>query len=761
MRRLLYEIVGEIRRGGVAARAPRVVRRGTVAGLELLDRGLNPAHVVRVTEELSFVDAYVLRRSFSIDVSLDRIPQRERLASGLWPLGSAQQGVDAAGVLWTPLILLPRPVAGPIGIHDAAGEPVPRLRSTEVNRLLRAALHHMFSESLRDDPDFDDDDAPLGALMGTDDVARWTLYNAIFSVSAGGPDSQDSRGRLEEVRKAYWPHKTVEAMLRDDHPLPKVPPAQALAGPRGQALRVFLDKVCGVRAFMDLLGVVYGRAIVVAGLDLGRSDHQVLLTLPDTDAELSRERGLASRLVRTLDPREHNFTALVQLPVPPRVDEYQVQLRGSADGDGRAETSMAVAGAVALSPAPTMLAGQALRATGRVLATEARELGGSPTDASSMRPRLAKVAHAADGARVAFAALDSLGAQEKALVDDVSRRWAIHERRRWHRRQFPYFGGPGTAVASASAVVAAAPSLSLVELASDVVLDAGGLDEALDAIGTVEAGAYAGLAAKAGALADLVTSVGVAAEEVAADVQVASEEVPGREVGRLTVRRPYLDRAGQSEADSVDVWAAMSDHVSPYAATVLVVPACMLLLVWLFGSLLLESPGWFHSYDVGAAVEASVADRPADALAAVMLLIPGIALSRVHLPRGSSVRGKLQRAARLQVYTAVVATSVCALAVAAEVRATMGRSDLLLVVRTMRLTGLVFIGWLVWAGLAIWLRPSFVHIPKGFEGALATRRPWPGRYRRKAPDVTFDLRGPDVAGADGLPDPQPSGAAAR
>ena len=125
------------------------------------------------------------------------------------------------------------------------------------------------------------------------------------------------------------------------------------------------------------------------------------------------------------------------------------------------------------------------------------------------------------------------------------------------------------------------------------------------------------------------------------------------------------------------------------------------------------------------------------------------------------MRGKLQRAARLQVYTAVAATSACALAVAAEVRATMGPSDLLLVVRVMRLTGLVFIGWLLWAALAIRLRPSFVHIPKGFEGALATRRPWPGRYRRKAPDVTFDLRGPDVAGVDGLPDLQPSGAAAR
>ena len=249
---------------------------------------------------------------------------------------------------------------------------------------------------------------------------------------------------------------------------------------------------------MDLLGVVYGRAIVVAGLDLGRNDHQLLLTLPDTDAERSRERGLASRLVRTLDPREHNFTALVQLPVPPRVDEYRVQLRGSADDDGRAETSMAVAGAVALSPAPTTLAGQALRATGRVLGSEARELGGSPTDAATLRPRLAKVAHAADGARVAFAALESLGAQEQALVDDVSRRWEVHKRRRWHRRTFPYFGGRGTAVAAASVVVATAPSCSLVELATQVVVDAGGLDQVLDATGTVDTGASRGAGGEGG-----------------------------------------------------------------------------------------------------------------------------------------------------------------------------------------------------------------------------------------------------------------------
>jgi hypothetical protein len=173
----------------------------------------------------------------------------------------------------------------------------------------------------------------------------------------------------------------------------------------------------------------------------------------------------------------------------------------------------------------------------------------------------------------------------------------------------------------------------------------------------------------------------------------------------------------------MDVWVTMSDEALPYAATMLLPPLGLFAFVWLFGALLFESAFWLTSYSLADGVRAGVLDRPADALAAILLLIPGIAMTLVRMPRTSSVRARLRRAARAQVYTAVATLSVCATVVATRAGSDpTERLDLLLVLRVLRGAGWMFAAWIAWSVCAWALRGTFVWMPKGLSRDIAARR---------------------------------------
>ena len=258
--------------------------------------------------------------------------------------------------------------------------------------------------------------------------------------------------------------------------------------------------------------------------------------------------------------------------------------------------------------------------------------------------------------------------------------------------------------------------------------------------------------------ADLVTAASAAAEAVAEAVsaarhpllsfELAGEEAPGSEVGAL--RRGRSGKA-VSRPDQIEVWATVSDESRPYALAAIVAPLGLVSLVYIIGSLLLQSLDWPYSpVRIDVASDFAVA---ADAVVAVLLLFPGLALSQFRFPYRSSVTGRLRKAARLFVLTTAVGLCILAGVIATKVNTGASPDDVDVVVWTFRGTLAAFLMWLAWS-LAAWaIRKWFVWRPKGLralfdagrlDGLPVSRRAIERirtvlSFNQKAADADFDL----------------------
>jgi hypothetical protein len=710
--RVLCELFGEIVLNAPCFRQPRIVRPGVAGGLELLDLILNPDHVVRTTEELSFAGALTLHRRFRVDVMLDRISsQREAGASQLAALLSERPVTADAGRperLWTPLLHIPRPVVVPIDVFDSYGELLPRPPQREIRTLLEAAVYHLLRESLHTDADFEREDSQLGRLMRTADVARWTLQAAVLAVCDRGTVSPQSYQRLDALLAAAGCTDLSEV---DDDRLSAVVKGEADEH-KQLALAVLHDKISGLPALLELVELVHGNYFIIAGLDPARRDHSVRFTLPDVEASpRSPDLRLVHRVQQTLDPRDHNFTARIRVRVPTGMSQYRMQLTGSVDAEGDSETAMAVVAAVGLDPEPAARDLAAVASCRDRLRQDIASLESG--EAEPPAGHVTTVNYEATEARAALESLRSLAGRQRQRADGLRARWS-----RASSRLFVWQVGELGASAAALQQAADAAIARADELAR--------LTSPLPARGegTADGPSSGAVAGRARALLEALDGVAAAAGDPRLGLHLVGDDPPGQDVGRIRVNRPLLASAPHSEAKTLDVWVTMSDEALPYATSMLLPPLALFTFIWLFGALLFESASWMYSYSLPAGVDAHVLDRPADALAAILLLIPGIAMTLVRMPKPTSVRARLRRAARSQVYTAVAVLSVCATVVATRAGSdATERLDLLLVLRVLRGAGWIFLAWIVWSVCAWALRGTFVWMPKGLSREIAARRP--------------------------------------
>ena len=735
MNQVLHELFGEVIQNRPWTRQPPIARAGVVAGLELFDLLLHPDHVVRATEELTFVDSLVLRRACRVDIDLDRIStQRERGASQLsallWERPPSGDRHRTRGRLWTSLLYIPRPVATPVDVHEVGGDIQPRPPQREIRAVLEAALYHLLRESLRGQIEFKDPTSPVSQLLRRDDLARWTLQAAILAVCESGIGSPHSDQRRHDVLAATGrdhladvSHDDLARLVHDE----RDPHVQL-------ALRVLHEEVAAMPAFLDLVETVYRSYFVVAGLDPSHRDQSLRFDLPDAHAlPTSEVRSFGRRTRRMLDVREHNFTARIHLPVPAGIGQYRLHISGSLDAAAKPETAISVMAAATFDPPPAKRALDILTYCQALLDRElaawrdSAEGGTAPIRVHTIR---FAVAHA----RAALRTIERITAQQLSGADDLQARWAQVDTRAsvWQLDRFR------------------ARIERLNEVTTVAAHHVGGLAESPTAVadgGAVDAAAAA-LARVVAVMDDV--------DDRDLDLHLASEDLPGRDAGRIRVNRPFLAGAPESEVTAVDVWATLSDEARHYAAGVLVPPLGLLAMVWIFGAFLLRSATWPFTYPIGAGFADQVLGRQADALVAVLLLIPGISLAQIDQPTATSVRGSLRRIARWEVYTAVIVLSISAIVVATSTGVESGtRSDLRLVVWTLRGAASVFVVWLVWS-LAAWrLRGRYVWRPKGVSRLLGRGRRGPRlvrylRYDHKGVDAEFDLADPGRALPAGL-----------
>lgn len=749
MKVVLLQLCGELLLQTPPARPPTIVRSNATIGLELLDLLLNPDHVLRITEELTLRNTLTLERRVRLDISLDRLSrQQENGASQVSALVSGRVGLDEATPsgperLWLPLDTVPRPISVAVTATGVEGTPLPRPPQPAVRRALAAALDHILLESLRAHPDLDIEEQAVHVLMH-DNPARWLLQSALQSVAEFGAATHRAYERLQvlstcgpdpdptTVGSAADLGSFVEALTRAEQPSP--------AGKT--ALRVVQTVLMWDRPFLELLRLVHDHYFVVAGLDQRIRYHIVEYDLPESDAITeSALRSPYQRLRGGFDPREHNYSAHIKVPLPDNVDEYNLYVNAASKG-AAAPNEVSLIGVVHFGGHPVRSSLEALSTCADQLdATLVTINAGDHEDDSPSDDIVArKLAYIASQAAPALDRIDAVADQQNRAADELEARsgWAST------RLVKQLFRGLRTVATTARGLIGQARD------------DLGALLDCLrqDDIRPVQVEQ---------ATAAMRDTIGAMEHPLLAR-RLVSSELTGREIGRIRLSRSRGTSPTGVRPRMLEVWATMTDEARPYALAAIGPPVGLAILVYLAGALLFDAATWpFHVARLTGEV---TANREADAIVAVLLLIPGFALTQLKLPDRWSVSGRLHRPGHFFVMVAIVTLGATSIVVATQVGGLTAIHPHILL-WTLRTALAVFVICSLWATLAAVLRKRYSWRPKGLRvllGAQPTvssgrQRSWPApigrllstlrswsthfwRYDSKPPDVDFDLTKP-------------------
>jgi hypothetical protein len=740
----VLQLCGELVLQDPPALPPTIARSWASVGLELIDLLLNPDHIVRVTEVLTLRNTLMLDRRVQLDISLDRLSrEQEEGATQLSVLVSNRVGLDEAHSgrerLWVPLDSVPRPIPVAVTVADTNGEPLPRPPQLAVRRALASALDHILLESLRADPDVDQPGRPVHTMMRQDYPSRWLLQSAIQSIAQLGPTSRRARDRLcalqarvpalelELSEPGIEPRVVVDALALAERPSPSY----------ATALTVVREVLLADGPFLELLRLVHGHYFVVAGLDRRARDHMVSYDLPDSEALAdSAIRSLHRRLRAAFDPRQHNYCAHIQVPLPDNVDQYNLDVQAASREGAAVHNEVSLVGAIHFDGHPVRSAIEALSAC-------ADRLEGSVGDAWPDDTAARRIGYVASRAAPALDALDAVVDHQDQAADELEARAGRASKRIVQH----VFARLRTTTAAARERLGAARQ-QLGDLVACLRRHDGDLPPSR----------------VRGATAAVRDAIG-AMEHPLLTRRLVSSELTGREVGRLRLDRSVMAAPAGSRARTLEVWATVSDESRPYAHGAIGPPLGMAVLVYLAGALLFDALAWpFH---VARLVDETIASRQADAVVGVLLLIPGFALTQFKLPDRWSVSGWLHRPGHLFVLVAIVTLGVTSIVVATQVGGGPESSSTHphIVLWTFRAALGVFGVCTLWATVAALLRKWYSWRPKGLRSLLDVepagwssgtapdpaawssqrRRPWLSklwRYGGKPPDADFDLTRP-------------------
>ena len=200
----LAALVDLVRILPVPATRPVFGRGDEAAGLTLLELGLRMDHVQRVTESLTLIDRTHMRRSLAMDLDLGVLTSRQRQALDVRSFGSPapEAGLEgpvpgAQDRLWLPVAWRSRDHIGPVVIHDEDGAVVPRLTGEATWAAMSAGLTRLLKDQVAA--------AALAlrpgerpAVLGLQ--SRWLLERAIVVLVERGLTA--AWGRMAELAEA-------------------------------------------------------------------------------------------------------------------------------------------------------------------------------------------------------------------------------------------------------------------------------------------------------------------------------------------------------------------------------------------------------------------------------------------------------------------------------------------------------------------------------------------------------------------------------
>lgn len=650
-------------------------------GLALMDLSFRLDHVPRLSEQLTLVDRGHMRRSVSVDVDLDAISGRLRK-----PLTVSDAiETNGGGSLWVPVSRYSRRDLAPVVVRDSSGHVVPRFTHRDANRVTAAAFVRLLSMLINAHTDVTDPDTPIHKLRHTHQRSRWLIEKAITElVTVGSPVGGRLLTPLDYALLAERPHITPDSRRAID--------SGAIRDLALEALDSLFreDGSNRVRVpFAHLLHLATRQymLIVLLGLD----EPRPFLTWDAPLLPAQHPSAPLDTVAKNLLPVNREFVVEYETEIPRSVKAYHLTVEVDQE----------------ISVRRFLMSSDVDEDFVNILALDLETLAGRAPSLGTHH-KLLELELQGIASRLA-----ELGRRRLINLANYDTYLANHRR----------IGTPNQA----------GPA----RLTADEVIEALCTGDCSVQVLAAFSTHYAADGLRHLAKTDL---AGPALANVAAGLRrlqlgrdVTPDNDPRDHGAHAHWRRPSVDLSPQStEPVRVVAYVSLADEAPALIESITRMVAGLALAVLGIGTLLMGGLHWLYS---GKAIQGSVPEQ-ADAVVAVLLLVPGLLLARLDLPGTKTVLGQLHGFQRSLAVASVVVTTALAIAVSTI------RTDLA-ITRLFQLSLAVLALILLCCVAEFYARrtrrnsavPRSTRVPRWLRETKRTRR------RTLQPDDFFDARG--------------------
>ncbi|MEV4535303.1 hypothetical protein AB0J82_15870 [Asanoa sp. NPDC049518] len=517
--------------------------------------------------------------------------------------GAQRRRITTGSSLWIPVSRYSRSDLAPVVVKDSTGAVVPRFTHRDSNRVTAAAFVRLLSMLIDAHRDVTARDTVVHKLRHTHQRSRWLIEAAIAELVTAG--SLPETGIRTPLDYALLP------------PEPGVPGREVDARAVRDLALAGLDEVWSADArlpFAHLLRLACSQYMLVVLLDAAHPRRFLTWDAPLLPGR--RPRAPVQRLVQSLLPVNREFVVEYETAIPRSVGAYHLTVEVNEE--------VSVRRFVLSSDVDDDFV-QTLTQDVEMLA----EAGAQEPHRKLLELELQGIA----------SRLAELG--RRRLGDLTSYRRYIAAR---HRS-----AAPGAAALTSDQVIAALGRGDC----SVPVLAAFAAHYSADSMRHLARGPLAGSALPA-------LAAGIRDYQLGHDITTDND--PRENGAHAHWRRPSLDLSPHSTAPVRAVaYLSLADEAPALIEAITRMVVGLAFVVLGIGTLLTGGPQWLYS---GAIVPNSVPAQ-ADAVVAVLLLVPGLLIARLDLPSTHSVLGQLRQFQRTIAYGSVAVTTGLAIAVGA------------------------------------------------------------------------------------------------
>lgn len=574
-------------------------------GLNLLALALRLGHIDRMTEALTLADSTHMARSVSIDINMNVLTAEQRLALRSDPSDPAER----PAAVWLPVSRQSRSTLAPVVVLDAAGNVVPRTTQVETAHALIHGMSKAFRMFLTSDPRTEDPDELLHGIRYNLNRSRWLIEATIANMIMGGGQhpgpvlvhTDGSRATdSDSIREKAA--RAIEELFQPDSP------------------------------FLRLL-------------DVAATEYLLVVEVPTRKAQAFLRWDAPVIPARSRDPRvrdtigrwasfQQEFTVRYSTIIPRAVNSYHVTLEVPPEIQVRRFFLTSDVDAPPL----------------RALVEDMRAVSESYDELRTVAPKLLELEMQGIASRLA-----EFGRRRYRDLEQfrayIGERYAAFSSR---PPRFPAHGGATGSVTPENCLRPDRPIATRLAQFSHLY-ETDHYRKLADGLVTRET---------LDALADELVDA-----ELDEDILVDND--PRENAGHAHwQRRPFGADPQSVEPVSSTVYIALVDDPPSLASNVSKLLLAVLLLVLGFGIVL--EPTFFAGVPLLGALGSSFrpvveGDGPmssADAIVTMLLLVPGLLLSRLDIPSNKTVLGQLRLFPRYVAYTSVIIAGLLALLVA-------------------------------------------------------------------------------------------------